>query len=171
MDGGLINAGDATRWGKAWIVIANHLFLGGRGERPRQMMRQGQDRSGADARQGGTGLSRCRGGSAEIRRRPADRASPAVRQGDDHESGAPPRSLRQCRKLLTEKRMAWVRDPDFAYQPIKNRGSMRRLAVAASRTPLVIVLASQTKTISLILQGQRGTSAFLTRNSGHSKMG
>ena len=80
---------DATRWGKAWIVIANHLFLGGRGERPRQMMRQGQDRSGTDARQGGPGLSHRRG-HPEIRRRPSDRASPAVRQGDDHESGAPP---------------------------------------------------------------------------------
>ena len=53
-----------------------------------------------------------------------ERASPTVRQSNDHESGAPPRALRQCRKLLTEKGMAWVRDPDFAYQPIKNSGSM-----------------------------------------------
>ena len=35
-----------------------------------------------------------------------------------------------------------------------------------SRTPLVTVFESQTKTISLILQGQRGTSNYLMRNSG-----
>ena len=87
-------------------------------------MRQGQDRSGAHARQGGSGLSRHRGGSAKIRRRPANRASPAVSQGDHDETGAPRRALRQSRKLLTEKGMAGVRDPHFAYQPIKNRGSM-----------------------------------------------
>jgi hypothetical protein len=92
-------------------------------------MRQGQDRSSACPQQRGSGLSRRRGGSTEIRRRPADRALPAVRQGDDDETGAPRRALRQNRKLLTEKGMAGVRDPHFAYQPIKNRGSMPCLVI------------------------------------------
>src|SRR5271157_6223394 len=39
--------------------------------------------------------------------------------------------------------------------------------VAACRTPLVMVRESQTQTISLIRQGQRGTQIFLARNSGH----
>jgi hypothetical protein len=38
--------------------------------------------------------------------------------------------------------------------------------VAASRTPLVMVLDSQTQTISLILQDQRGTQLFLAPDSG-----
>src|SRR5271157_3454952 len=38
--------------------------------------------------------------------------------------------------------------------------------VAACRTPLVMVRESQTQTISLIRQGQRGTQIFLARNSG-----
>jgi hypothetical protein len=41
--------------------------------------------------------------------------------------------------------------------------------VAASRTPLVMVLDSQTQTISLILQDQRGTQLFLAPDSGSSQ--
>ena len=93
------------------------------------MMRQGQERSGADAQQVGSSFSRQRDSSAEIRRRPSDRTPPTVRQGDDDETGAARRSLRQNRKLLAEKRMAGVRDPHFAYQPVKNSGSMRRLVI------------------------------------------
>jgi hypothetical protein len=39
--------------------------------------------------------------------------------------------------------------------------------VPASPTPLVMVFESQTKTISLIFQGQRGTQISLMPNSGH----
>src|ERR1700730_12964207 len=42
--------------------------------------------------------------------------------------------------------------------------------VPASPTPLVMVFESQTKTISLIFQGQRGTQISLMRNSGHSTL-
>jgi hypothetical protein len=38
--------------------------------------------------------------------------------------------------------------------------------VPASPTPLVMVFESQTKTISLIFQGQRGTQISLMPNSG-----
>src|SRR5208282_6284736 len=46
------------------------------------------------------------------------------------------------------------------------RTGNRASPVAASRTPLVMVFESQSKTISLIIQGQRGTSVFLMPNGG-----
>ena len=95
---------DATRRGRTWMVIANHL-LGEEGKLRVQVPLQWDQRAHADARQIGCILKRGGRRSAKVSGCNPDRTPASVRQFDDHKGGAPPRTLRQDCKLLTRERM------------------------------------------------------------------
>src|SRR5579863_6677486 len=98
------------------------------------MLRQGDERADADARQAGSRRRRQTIGSAKVGRSYPDRALTPIGQPEDHESGSASRTLVGKRKSLTKQRMLRVRNRDLRHHPIENDGILRCSASPPSAT-------------------------------------
>jgi hypothetical protein len=99
------------------------------------MLRQGDERADADARQAGGRRRRETIGSEKVGCSYPDRAFTPIGQPDDHESGAASRTLVGKRKPLTKQRMLRVRNRDLRHHPIENDGILRCSAIQPLPTP------------------------------------